>query len=157
ADQEPRGGARYRSAVLGGLGVCANWRLLDPPIGISPCDPSRGRLPPAASPPRPPRRSTGTPSTIVTLRSAAALVSQRRSWYQRCIVRTLGGRATPSACLDRSSAITARGSSPARKRTSASSRTDGQEYDPGRCGGVPPRSAARWAVRAALRRFVRQP
>ena len=147
----------YRSAVLGGLGVSANWRMLDPPIGISPSEPPPGCAPPAVFPPRPARRFTGTPSTISTVRSAAALVSQRRSWYQRCIVRTLGGRATPPPCRARNSAMTTRGSSPVRKRASASSRTDGQEYDPGRYGGVPPRSAARWAVSAALRRFVIQP
>ncbi len=135
------GGARYRSAVLGGLGSrqlavarSANWHI--------PLRTLTGPLAAAVSRGARASRSTGTPSTIVTLRSAAALVSQRRSWYQRCIVRTLGGRATRRRCLDRSSAITARGSSPARKRASASSRTDGQEYDPGRAGacrrGAPP-------------------
>ena len=137
-------------------GVCqladarsANWHIpLRTPTGLSP---------PAVFPPRPAgaspaRRQRSARCARPPLWSASAA---RGTSAASC--RTLGGRATPPPCLARNSAMTTRGSSPVRKRASASSRTDGQEYDPGRCGGVPPRSAARWAVSAALRRFVIQP
>ena len=94
------------------IGGCSIRQLAYPPA-----EPPPGRAPPRSSRRARPGRSTGTPSTIVTLRSAAALVSQRRSWYQRCIVRTLGG---------------------GRRRPRAAPETPrSRRADPRRCGSAP--------------------
>jgi hypothetical protein len=62
-------------------------------------------------------------------------VSQRPSANQRCIVRTLGAVAASGAWRLRSSAITGAAASPSAHRASASRRSAGQEYDPGRRAG----------------------
>ena len=148
----------YRSAVLGGLGVSANRRMLDPANWHIPLpNPHRAlrrlrssrRARPGASPAR--RQRSGT------VRSAAAFVSQRRSWY-RALHRADAGRAGDAAAVPRPQL----GDDDARILAGSEARLGLLTHrrpgvQPGRYGGVPPRSAARWAVSAALRRFVIQP
>lgn len=85
------------------------------------------------------------------------VTSQRRWWCQRRIVRTEGTVATSDRCRPRSSQMTDDGSSPRAKRTSASTRSRGQEYDPGPLGASSREHRSRWSSSAPRRRFVAIP